>query len=149
MPSKFPIVLASDHAGYQLKEQLSAWLAKAGYAVHDCTPTYRRDDDYPGQAEAASRAVERIPQAKVILVCSSGAGIAMAANRFPWMRVVQATDPVVIKMSRTDEDANGLALSSKRLNFAAAIKLARVFLQARPSVASRHQRRQRQLAKLP
>jgi RpiB/LacA/LacB family sugar-phosphate isomerase len=149
MPTKFPIVLASDHAGYQLKEQLSAWLAKAGYAVHDCTPTYRRDDDYPGQAAAASRAVERIPQAKVVLVCGSGAGIAMAANRFPWMRVVQATDPAVIKMARADEDANGLALSSRQLNLSAAVKLVQVFLKVKSSVASRHRRRQRQLTKLP
>ena len=147
--SKFPVVLASDHAGYQLKEKLSAWLAKAGYAVHDCTPNYRRDDDYPTQAEAASRAVERIPQAKVVLVCGSGAGIAMAANRFPWMRVVQATDPAVIKMSRTDEDANGLALSSQRLNLVAATKLVQMFLKTKASSASRHRRRQRQLVKLP
>ncbi len=146
---KPPVVLAADHAGYQLKEQLSAWLAKSGYAVHDCTPTFKNDDDYPRHAAAASLAVENIPQARVILVCGSGAGIAMAANRFSWMRVVQATDPAVIKMARADEDANGLALSSVRLPLAAAKKLVATFLAARPSAAGRHRRRQRLLAKLP
>lgn len=146
---KPPVVLAADHAGYQLKEQLSAWLAKNGYAVHDCTPTFKNDDDYPRHAAAASLAVENIPQARVLLVCGSGAGIAMAANRFPWMRVVQATDPIVIKMARADEDANGLALSSVRLSLAAAKKLVAVFLGAKPSAAARHRRRQKFLAKLP
>lgn len=147
--AKLPVVLAADHAGYQLKEQLSAWLAKSGYAVHDCTPSFKEDDDYPRHAAAASRAVENIPGARVVLVCGSGAGIAMAANRFPWMRVVQATDPAVVKMARSDEDANGLALSSARLNLAAATKLVKAFLESKPSAASRHRRRQKLLAKLP
>lgn len=146
---KPPVVLAADHAGYQLKEQLGAWLVKSGYAVHDCTSTYRTDDDYPRHAAAASRAVENIPQARVILVCGSGAGIAMAANRFPWMRVVQATDPAVVKMARSDEDANGLALSSARMNLATATKLVKAFLESKSSAAARHRRRQKMLAKLP
>jgi ribose 5-phosphate isomerase B len=146
---RFPVVLAADHAGYSLKEQLSSWLAKTSHVVHDCSPTYSSSDDYPAQAVAASKAVQNIPTAKVVLVCGSGAGIAMAANRFPWMRVIQATDPVVIKMARADEDANGLSLASRRLTLPQAKKLVQVFLATKPSGASRHQRRQKQLKKLP
>jgi ribose 5-phosphate isomerase B len=131
-----------------MKEQLSSWLAKAGYPVHDCSPTYANGDDYPGQAATAARAVRNVPQAKVVLVCGSGAGIAMAANRFSWMRVVQATDPAVIKMARSDEDANGLSLASRRLTLPQAKKLVQVFLAAKPSAGARHKRRQKQLAKL-
>ena len=143
------IVLAADHAGYSLKEQLSSWLAKTGHVVHDSSPTYSPNDDYPNQAAVASKAVQNVPQAKVVLVCGSGAGIAMAANRFPWMRVIQATDLAVIKMARTDEDANGLSLASRRLTLPQAKKLVQVFLATKPSGASRHQRRQQQLKRLP
>jgi ribose 5-phosphate isomerase B len=148
MAFKPTVVLAADHAGYSLKEQLSSWLAKSGYAVHDCSSTFSRDDDYPAQAATAAKAVQNVPEAKVILVCGSGAGIAMAANRFPWMRVVQATDPRVIKMARSDEDANGLSLASRALNLAEAKKLVQVFLRAKQSSAVRHRRRQLQLKKL-
>jgi ribose 5-phosphate isomerase RpiB len=72
----------------------------------------------------------------------------MAANRFSWMRVVQATDPAVIKMARSDEDANGLSLASRRLTLPQAKKLVQVFLAAKPSAGARHKRRQKQLAKL-
>lgn len=144
------VALAADHAGYALKEQLQTWLAGRGYAVHDCgARELRPGDDYPAYAARAAEAVRNVPQVPVVFVCGSGAGIAMAANRYPWMRVVQATDPAVVRMSRQDEDANGLALSSRRLTLPQAKRLVETFLKTPASSAGRHRRRQAQLKKLP
>lgn len=144
---KQTIILAADHAGFKLKNQLKSYLQKQGYKVIDVNPKFQSDDDYPLIAQAAAKKA-RISKSKAILICGSGAGIAMAANRFKWMRVVQATDPGVVKMSRSDEDANGLALSARRLSLAQAKKLIEVFLSTPVSTAARHRRRQKQLTTL-
>lgn len=149
MPKKV-VALAADHAGFALKEQLQQWLQRRGYAVHDCgAHELVPNDDYPTYAARAAEAVRRIPAVSVIFVCGSGGGIAMAANRYPWMRVVQATDPAVVRMARQDEDANGLSLASRRLTLPQAKRLVEAFLKTASSNAARHRRRQKQLRQLP
>lgn len=141
------VILATDHAGFKLKNQLKPYLQNQGYKIIDVNPKFQANDDYPLIAQIAAKKA-RAFKSEVILICGSGAGMAMAANRFKWMRVVQAIDLVVVKMSRVDEDANGLALSARRLSLAQAKKLVDVFLNTSTSSAARHKRRQRQLATL-
>lgn len=145
---KQTIVMAADHAGFKLKAGLKAFLQKQGYKIMDLNPGFKADDDYPLVAQAAARAIKGQTNVRAILLCGSGAGIAMAANRFTWMRVAQASDAGVVKMSRTDEDANGLSLAARRLTLAQAKKLVSIFLATPAATAARHRRRQKQLARL-
>lgn len=113
------IFLGSDHNGYQLKEDVFAYLAKRGYEVKDVGGvTLDPDDDFPEFAQMAALKVlgeDEKDNPRAILLCGGGQGMAMAANRFKGIRASVIWDVHEAKMTRNDNDSNVLCLPSRVL----------------------------------
>ena len=108
------IFLGSDHNGYHLKEKLFSYLAKHGYEVEDVGDQQPDPaDDFPDFAQAAALKVIGEDDARAILLCGGGQGMAMAANRFRGIRASVVWDAFEAKMTRNDNDSNILCLPSR------------------------------------
>lgn len=160
--TKLRIYLGADHAGFALKEKLKTWLtagrdtsrpynngrsAMAGrpYAIIDLSPRFRAGDDYPKHGFAVARRVAKTPGSRGVLVCGSGVGVAIAANRVKGARTFDAYDERAVKHAREHNDANVIALSGWHTPLSKAKKLVGIFLKTKFSSAARHHRRVRQL----
>lgn len=113
------IYLGSDHNGFHLKEKIFAYLSKNGYDVEDVGgKTLDPADDFPDFAQAASLKIlgDESDDARAILLCGGGQGMAMAANRFKGIRAAVVWDAFEAKMSRNDNDSNILCLPSRILD---------------------------------
>lgn len=113
------IYLGSDHHGFHLKERIFAYLAKRGYDVEDVGDTQLDPaDDFPEFAQMAALKVLGQPghEARAILLCGGGQGMAMAANRFRGIRASVVWDAFEAKMTRNDNDSNVLCLPSRVLD---------------------------------
>lgn len=139
------IYLGADHAGYRLKEKVKAGLIADGHTVRDLSPTFKDGDDYPAPARAVAMRVAKHNGSRGVLVCGSGVGMAIGANRVKGVRAFDAFDTTTTKMAREHNDANVIALSGWHLNASKAKKLLDIFFRTRFSSASRHHRRVRQL----
>ncbi len=136
------LFLGADHNGFILKEQLKAALTKSGKSVHDCgARTLDHDDDYPTIAAAVARTVSKHPGSCGVLICGSGNGMAMAANRFAGIRAALASAPGFARKARQDEDANVLVLPAWWVTHAQALRIVRMWLNTSFSGESRHRRR--------
>lgn len=151
------IFLGSDHGGYYLKEKLEAYLAKRGYEFEDVGDTeLNPDDDFPQFAAQAAVKVlgeEEKTDPRAILVCTSGQGMAMAANRFKGIRAAVVTTPQEAKETRNDNDSNVLCLSAKLFDapgddLALWQDVVDTWLSTYFSGAARYVRRNRQLDEL-
>lgn len=145
------IVLAADHAGYELKSSIKAFLEGKGYAVldigaHDLVP----EDDYPVYMSAAALKVAEDIEGKTraILFGGSGQGEAMVANRFPGVRAAvwygsgdQSSPLDIIKLSREHNDANILSIGARFVSLDEAKKAVEAWLTTPFSEEERHQRR--------
>lgn len=109
------IALASDHAGFALKDHLAAVLVAAGHEVVDLGTDSTESVDYPHFAEPAARAVANGEADRGVLVCGSGNGVAIVANKLPGVRAVNAHDVEEAEMCRRHNDANVVTLSGQRL----------------------------------
>lgn len=112
------IFLGSDHNGFHMKEKVFAYLAKHGYDVQDVgDEQLDPDDDFPQFAQAAALKVlgQDDGEGRAILLCGSGQGMAMAANRFKGIRASVIWDAYEARMTRNDNDSNVLALPSRVL----------------------------------
>ena len=139
------IVLAADHRGYALKESIAGLLPKQGFRVSDLGTNMSESCDYPDSAFAAARTVAT-GQAKLgILICGSGVGVCVAANKVPGVRAALCSDELTAHMSRRHIDANVLCLSSDLLGEAAAHRIVLGFLSATFEAGGRHERRVRKL----
>jgi ribose 5-phosphate isomerase B len=112
------IFLGSDHNGFHLKEKIFAYLSKHGYDVEDVgDKTLDPDDDFPEFAQAAAlKILGSDDDARAILLCGGGQGMAMAANRFRGIRASVVWDAFEAKMTRNDNDSNVLCLPSRVLD---------------------------------
>jgi ribose 5-phosphate isomerase B len=107
------IYLGADHGGFALKEHLKALLSAEGHTVTDCGNTELvPDDDYPDFAFAVADRVSADPGARGILVCRSGGGMAVAANKVRGVRAATAFSPAEVAHDRRDDDINVLCLSA-------------------------------------
>lgn len=143
--NKQAIFLGADHAGFALKEQLKRALLHDGRNVRDLSPRYAEDDDYPKHALAVARTVTKGKGSRGILVCGSGLGMVMAANRVKGARAFEASDQRTVRLAREHNDANIVALSAWRQDLPAAKKLVDDFLKTKFSGAERHKRRIKQM----
>jgi len=139
------IILGSDHAGFALKEKIKRELLRRGHDVHDATPRFKAGDDYPLAARRVVKLVAKDAKSRGILVCGSGVGIAIAANRIKGIRAVDGHAPAEVKLAREHNDVNVLTLSGWKTNAKDAMKLADAFLATPFSNAARHRRRVKQL----
>lgn len=134
------IAIASDHAGYELKRQLADALRAKGHEVEDFGAHSDESVDYPDFAEPAAREVAVGAADRAVLVCGSGVGVAIVANKVDGVRAVNAHDPEEAELSRLHNDANVLTLSGRRLSADEAMTIVDRFL-ATPFEGGRHQRR--------
>lgn len=138
------ISLGCDHGGYALKEHIKAYLESKGHEVVDCG-TYSTDScDYPIFGEAAARKVQSGECERGIVICTTGIGISIAANKVAGIRCAHCTDPLSAEMTRRHNDANVLALGAGITGPNLAKRMVEVFLNT-DFEGGRHARRVAQL----
>jgi ribose 5-phosphate isomerase B len=139
------LVIASDHGGFELKQHLLGWLAgRDGLTVADLGTRDEAMVDYPDLAHALAAALAGGAFDRGILICGTGIGMSIAANRHPGIRAALCTDPYMARMSREHNDANVLCLGGRVIGRSLAEDVVREFL-AGVFGGERHARR---LAKL-
>src|SRR5512139_2567257 len=141
------IALAADHAGYQLKDELVAWLREAGHEVSDLGTNGPESVDYPQFGALLANAVASGAAERGIVVCGSGIGIAIAVNRNPACRCARVSEPLSAALAREHNDANVLALGARLVGADMAKACANAFLGTE-FAGGRHQRRVDQLSRL-
>ena len=134
------ISLASDHAGFTLKEIIKKKLIKNKIKVLDFGPYNKDSVDYPDYAKKVARNISSKKTNMGILVCGSGTGMAMSANKLRKIRAAVCYNSVSTRLSRTHNNANILALGSRLTNKREALKLVNIFLSTKFE-GGRHLRR--------
>ena len=134
------VALGSDHGGFELKEQLKAYLREWGYQVLDLGTDSTAAVDYPDFAEAVARAVTRGDAWLGVVLDSAGIGSSIAANKVPGAHAALCYDRATARNSREHNDANILSLGAKLLSQETAREILAVWL-ATPFAGGRHQRR--------
>lgn len=134
------VYLGSDHAGFELKQQVHALLADAGYEVIDVGPETGDPHDYPDMAALVADGVAGGEARFGVLVCGTGLGMAIAANKIRGVRAVQVSDPEMARMSRLHNDANVVTLPGRHIGIEQAQEILDVFLSTEFE-GGRHQRR--------
>ncbi len=141
------IAIGADHAGYALKERLAGKLKDAGHDVVDYGTTSTESTDYPDYAAAVGRAVVKKDAEMGVLVCSSGVGMSIAANKIHGVRAALGTNTDEVGYTRRHNDANVLAIGAKYTDEATAEALVDTFLGT-AFEGGRHARRIEKINKL-
>lgn len=134
------VALAADHAGFPLKETLKGDLAAQGFDVLDLGTDSTASVDYPDFADRMAAALKDGRARRGVIVCGSGIGISIAANRHAHVRAALCTDATAARLSRLHNDANVLALGARLIGDEVAKDCLKVFLDT-PFEGGRHTRR--------
>jgi ribose 5-phosphate isomerase B len=134
------IIIAADHGGYSLKEALKTHLKEMGFAVTDAGTDSDQAADYPDFGGKAAGAVSAGLFPRGILICGSGVGMSIVANRFPGVRAALCLDEETARLSRMHNDANILVLAGRKTDPETALRIVRVWLTTHFE-GGRHQRR--------
>jgi len=138
------ILIASDHAGFELKKELMGYISGLGYVVEDRGPLdYQPEDDYPDFIAPVAKEISQDKELRAIVVGGSGQGEAMTANRFEGVRAVvyYKHNLDIIKLSREHNDANVLSLGARFLSKRQAKKAVKLWLETKFLNEERHLRR--------
>ena len=135
------LVLASDHAGVALKARVIDQLRKEGHEATDLGTDTTDPVDYPDYAKAVSLAVLGGKAERAILICGSGAGACVAANKFKGIRSATCHDSFSARQCVEDDDVNVLCLGARVIGPELAVEVVRDYVNARFSGAERHKRR--------
>lgn len=135
------IAVGSDHAGFPLKEHLASWLAESGHAVYDLGTHSSDPVDYPDYSAAVAQAVLDGRADRGVIVCGSGAGAAIVANKLRGIRAGVAHDSYTARQMVEHDDVNILCLGSRVIGQALAEDLVKTFVEAKFSREERHVRR--------
>ena len=138
MPSQ--IYIASDHAGFLLKEHLISWLQDKGYTVYDKGCSSRESCDYPDYASLVAEAVASDRETLGILVCGTGIGMSIAANKHPGVRAALCHDTYSAHLARAHNDSNVLCLGANCIGPGIAEAIVHTWLQS-SFLGDRHMRR--------
>jgi ribose 5-phosphate isomerase B len=141
------IALGADHAGFELKEALKAWLIDESYQVLDYGTHSPEPVDYPDYAAQVAEAVANQKVERGLLVCGTGIGMAMTANKVPGVRAALCSDLYTARMSREHNDANVLTLGGRLMGPDMARDILRMWLET-AFAGGRHQRRVDKIADL-
>jgi len=147
MAGKLNIALGADHGGYELKEGLKKFLLTNGYKVKDFGTNSTKSCDYPLLGHKAASYVSKGKADKGILICKTGFGMAIIANKSKGVRSAVCDTPLEAKSARQHNDCNVLSLSAKRVGLQKAKKIVNVFLNT-TAEGGRHKRRVRQIERL-
>jgi RpiB/LacA/LacB family sugar-phosphate isomerase len=134
------IAMGADHAAFPLKNQLRDSLRQAGHEVTDFGTDSDASTDYPDFAKPVAESVASGAAERGILVCTTGVGMSIAANKIHGIRAALGVNPEEVRLTRAHNNANVLTLGSKFTDLAAAQELVRLFLET-PFDGGRHQRR--------
>ena len=140
MTARERIPIAADHAGFEMKEKLVALLRDLGYEPEDLGATSPSASDYPDFAHPLANAVSKGDAKRGVLLCGSGIGMDIVANRYPHVRAALAWNPEIASLSRKHNDANVLVLPSRFMSEADAEQSLRTWLET-PFEGGRHGRR--------
>ena len=125
------LVIASDHAGFPLKEEVRAYLTKAGHEVVDLGAfKYEPEDDYPGLCGKGGRGHQCGRSAAGILICGSGVGVCVAANKIPGIRAGMCHDTYSAHQGVEHDDMNVIVLGARIIGTALAFELVDAFIKA-------------------
>lgn len=139
------IAIGSDHGGYELKQEIIRHLEKRGLEFNDYGTYSEASVDYPVYAEKVARAVQSGEADKGILICGTGIGISITANKFKGIRCALCSDCFSAEMTRLHNDANILALGGRVLGPGLALRIVDTFLDTPFSNEERHMRRIEQI----
>lgn len=142
--AKERISIAADHAGYEAKERLEALLREWGYEPIDLGTDSPESVDYPEYARAVAEQVSQAQASRGVLVCGSGQGMAMAANRYPGIRAALCFTGEQAELARRHNDANILCLASRMTLPEELESILKVWLET-PFEGGRHERRIRKI----
>ena len=134
------IALSADHAGFEMKDALAAWLRETGHEVLDLGTHGPESVDYPDFGARLGRAVASGDAERGIAICGSGIGIAIAANRNLGCRCAQVNEPLSAALARTHNDANAIALGARLIGVDMAKACVTAFFSTEFE-GGRHQRR--------
>ena len=135
------IIIAGDHAGWEMKEHVRQFLQQRGYIVEDASaPQIDPSDDYPVFGFKVARAIADKAFEKGILICGTGIGISIAANRYPGVRAALCTSAELARMSREHNNANVLVMGGRTTSFPDAENMIDTWLNT-PFSGDRHARR--------
>ena len=134
------IAIGADHGGYDLKEQVKTWLQEMGHEVEDFGCYSKESCDYPDFGAAAARAVASGQCEKGVVICTTGIGISMTANKVKGIRCALCADPWSAEMTRRHNDANMLAMGAGVVGPQLARQILEAFL-THDFEGGRHQRR--------
>jgi ribose 5-phosphate isomerase B len=135
------IALGSDHGGYDLKQEIKKYLEEAGYEYRDFGCETKASCDYPVYGRAAAKAVADGTCDRGILICTTGIGISITANKVPGIRCALCGDVTSARLTRLHNNANMLALGAGIVGTQHALDIVKMFLETEFSGEERHQRR--------
>lgn len=143
------IYLAADHGGFEYKQQTSEILQKQGWEVVDCGAyEHNPDDDYPQFVTKLAKEMQIDPDGKGIVVCRSGVGVSIVANRFMHLRCGLALNKIQVKKARLDDNINVLAIAADYFSLPEVVEMVTIFLNTPFSNLERHTRRLAQINQL-
>ncbi|ADC89196.1 ribose 5-phosphate isomerase B [Thermocrinis albus DSM 14484] len=134
------VAIGSDHAGFPLKEKIKEFLISKGHTVLDFGTQSQESTDYPIFAREVSLAVQRGEAERGILVCGTGIGMCIVANKFKGVRAALCLNEYMARMSRLHNDANVLCLGDRVIGEELALSIVDVWLST-PFEGGRHERR--------
>jgi ribose 5-phosphate isomerase B len=134
------ILFASDHAGFELKEQLLEWARESGHAAVDLGPAGTQSVDYPAFGHALAQRLLAGEGERGVLICGTGVGMAMVANRHRGVRAALCHDAFTAEFARRHNNANVLCLGGRTTGAGVAVQMLQIFL-ATPFDGDRHVRR--------
>lgn len=135
------VAVGADHAGFEMKRDLAAAMAQQGHEILDLGTHSSAPVDYPDIAEAVAMAIRNGQVDRGVIVCGSGAGVAVAASKFPGVRAAVCHDPYTARQAVEHDDLNVMCLGARVIGPALARVLAETFLAATFSAEDRHLRR--------
>ena len=138
--SREAIAIASDHAGFEVKEEIKKLLGELGHDVADLGPEGLDSVDYPDFADAMAAALANGRAGRGVLICGTGIGISIAANRYRHVRAARCCDATDARLAREHNDANVLVLGSRTSGSETARDCVHMFLET-AFEGGRHQRR--------
>lgn len=142
------VYLGGDHHGFQLKLELMQYLTGRGYQVEDLGTDSEEPADYPVIAAKVGKKVAEDPNNRGILMCASGAGVCIAANKIRGIRAAQAWEPEIAKAARNDDNINILCIAADRIDTEDAKPIVQKFLDTSFGGAERFNRRIKQITEL-
>ena len=135
------IAMGSDHGGFDLKEQIKAWLQENGHEVVDFGCHSKESCDYPDFGAAAARAVASGQCERGIVICTTGIGISITANKVKGIRCALCSDPLSARLTREHNNSNMLAMGQRIIGSELAKEIVHVWLSTPFSEGERHKKR--------